>query len=208
MKTKIILTASLFIAINYANFSPALAATGNCVDSGRTCVDNNDPKNSPRCPYGMTYTIQYICEGGSYHQGAICCETIPSDPAAPVNSSSNNTSNPSGNFPTSGATQGNSSLPPELYIPGSSEIGLPAPSGGITQIIRTFLTWALGIIGLIALISFIISGIQYMLAAGEDTAMQKAKRNMLYSIYGIVVALSGVIIIQAIFYALSGFSSF
>jgi len=56
----------------------------------------------------------------------------------------------------------------------------------------------LGIFGLLALIAFIISGGQYLLASGDDKMIETAKKNMTYSIIGIIVALSGFIIIRAI----------
>lgn len=86
--------------------------------------------------------------------------------------------------------------------------GLPDPPGGIAQIIRNLLTWLLGIVGVIAIIGFVISGIQYLTSAGDEDRMKSAKRNMLYAIIGVVVVLSSYVIIQAIQYALEARSVF
>ncbi len=68
----------------------------------------------------------------------------------------------------------------------------------VIDIIATLLAWLLAIFGFIALLGFIISGLQYLLSAGNENMAETAKRNMKYSIIGILVALSGFIIIQAI----------
>lgn len=86
--------------------------------------------------------------------------------------------------------------------------GLPNPPGGVAQIIRNLLAWLLGIVGVIAIIGFVISGIQYLTSAGSEDQMQSAKRNMLYAIIGVVVVLSSYVIIQAIQYALEAKSMF
>ena len=90
-----------------------------------------------------------------------------------------------------------------VYIPGS-EVGLPAPSGGIAGVLIAFLTWAIFIFGIVAMLGFIVSGVQYVAAIGSESTMESAKRNMTYSIIGVIVALSGYIIVRAIYAVLSG----
>lgn len=68
----------------------------------------------------------------------------------------------------------------------------------VTDIIGALIGWLLSIFGFIALIGFIISGLQYLTAAGDEGQAETAKRNMQYSIIGIIVALSGWIIIKAV----------
>jgi lysylphosphatidylglycerol synthetase-like protein (DUF2156 family) len=79
-----------------------------------------------------------------------------------------------------------------------SETGLPNPSGGIVQIITNIMYWILGIFGVLAVIAFVIAGIQYILSVGDEKAIDTAKRSMKWSIVGVAVALSGLIIIYAI----------
>jgi hypothetical protein len=72
------------------------------------------------------------------------------------------------------------------------------PSGTVSGIISNFMFWTLGIFGVIAIIGFAISGIMYLVAAGDEDTMKKAKQAMIYSIIGVVVALSGLVALYAI----------
>lgn len=65
-------------------------------------------------------------------------------------------------------------------------------------IILNVMNWLLAVLGFIAIVGFVISGIQYLLAAGDDDVISTAKRNMKYSIIGVIVALSGYVLIMAI----------
>ncbi len=87
-----------------------------------------------------------------------------------------------------------------VCIPGGTGLS----SYPVDQLLMLLMDWLLAIFGFIAIIAFIISGAQYMLAAGDDNAAETAKRNMKYSIIGIMVTLSGWVIIYAIDQALSG----
>jgi hypothetical protein len=60
------------------------------------------------------------------------------------------------------------------------------------------MNWLFGIFAFLAIISFIISGIQYFMATGNPETAKKAKSNMVYSIIGVLVALSSLVIIQAV----------
>lgn len=82
------------------------------------------------------------------------------------------------------------------------------PSSSVYDIIKNLLTWILSIFGLLAVIGFIIAGIMYIISSGDDDAMKKAKKAMTYSIIGVVVALSGLVVIFAVDSALSGASYF
>ena len=66
------------------------------------------------------------------------------------------------------------------------------------------MNWLLALFGIIAIIAFVISGIQYLVSAGDEGIAETAKRNMKFAIIGVIVALSGWIIISAITQALSG----
>ena len=86
----------------------------------------------------------------------------------------------------------------EIYFPTSAEIGLPDPTGGVKGILSGFMNWLLIVFGSIAIIAFVVSGSQYLTAAGDEKGLETAKRNMTYSIIGVIVALSAYVIIQAI----------
>jgi hypothetical protein len=83
-----------------------------------------------------------------------------------------------------------------IYIP--TDTGLPDPPDRIAGVLKNVLNWMLGIVGVIAVIGFVVSGFQYITASGNDKIIETAKRNMTYCILGVVVALSGVVIITAI----------
>ena len=71
-------------------------------------------------------------------------------------------------------------------------------SGPVICALMTFLNWVLAILGIITVISFVIAGLQYMLAVGDPKSLETAKAHMKWSIVGLIVALSGVIAIQQI----------
>jgi hypothetical protein len=83
-----------------------------------------------------------------------------------------------------------------VCFPKSTSIGLSDKS--VLQILTTLISWLLAIFGLIALLGFIISGLQYLTSAGDEGQAETAKRNMQYAIIGVIVALSGWIVIQAV----------
>lgn len=72
------------------------------------------------------------------------------------------------------------------------------PSQSIFVIIKNLMMWLLGILGFIAVIGFVISGIMYLVAAGDEDAQKRAKRAMYYSITGVIVGLVGLIVLVAV----------
>lgn len=71
-------------------------------------------------------------------------------------------------------------------------------SGSIYGIINTIMNWMLGIIGFIAIIGFCIAGILYLTSAGDEERQKTAKNAMVYSIIGVIVALGGFVIWNAV----------
>lgn len=82
------------------------------------------------------------------------------------------------------------------------------PTGSIYTIIEGVVFWILAIFGFICIIGFVISGIMYLLAAGDEKSQEKAKRAMYYSITGVIVGLVGLVIIFAVNALLRGASFF
>lgn len=74
--------------------------------------------------------------------------------------------------------------------------GLPNPWDGIYGIIDNALLWILSIFTLLAIISFVINGIMFLMAGGSQDMADRAKRGVTYSILGILVGISGYIIIR------------
>lgn len=78
----------------------------------------------------------------------------------------------------------------------------------ITSILGNLFSWVMGLFTMLAIIAFVISGIQYLTAAGDDDRMENGKKNLTFSIIGVLVGLSGFVIVQAIASALSGSTNF
>lgn len=91
-------------------------------------------------------------------------------------------------------------------------ICVPADTGlaetSVSDILLNLMNWLLAILGFIGIIAFVISGLQYLTAAGDEHTIETAKTNMKYSVIGIVVALSGYIVIQAVEGVLSATANF
>lgn len=66
-------------------------------------------------------------------------------------------------------------------------------------ILEETLIWLLGIFTILAVLSFVISGVMFLFAGANKNLADKAKDGVTYSIIGIVVALIGYIIIKLIF---------
>ena len=74
----------------------------------------------------------------------------------------------------------------------------------ISTILANLFSWLMGLFTTLAIVAFVISGIQYVTAAGSQDQMETGKRNATYALLGIIIGLSGFVIIQAIAAALSG----
>jgi hypothetical protein len=69
----------------------------------------------------------------------------------------------------------------------------------VTPVLENVMNWLLIVVGTVAIIAFVISGIQYLLSTGDQNAIETAKRNMKWSIVGVVVALMGMVILIFIY---------
>lgn len=83
-----------------------------------------------------------------------------------------------------------------VCVPTTAGSGLSSAS--VVDVTKGVMNWLLGIFGFISVIAFVVSGIQYLTAAGDDDMISTAKRNMKYSIIGVIVALSGFVIFRAV----------
>lgn len=81
------------------------------------------------------------------------------------------------------------------------------PQGSLFDIIQNIMKWLLAILGFIAIIGFVISGILYLTAAGDDDQQKRAKKQMLWSITGVIVALIGWVVVLAVQNLLGGTST-
>ena len=91
------------------------------------------------------------------------------------------------------------------YLEGGSTSGLP--DAYISEIVAGTMDWLLAIVGFLAIIGFVISGILYLTAAGDDKQIGTAKTAMKWAIIGVIVALMGYVVIIAVDYWLNGSST-
>jgi hypothetical protein len=76
--------------------------------------------------------------------------------------------------------------------------GTGLQQGTIMNIIKSVMMWLLGLLGFFAIIGFVISGIMYLVAAGDEDQQSRAKKAMFYSITGVIVGLVGLVIFVAV----------
>ena len=88
---------------------------------------------------------------------------------------------------------------------GDSSLGIAKETP--TEIIKNVINYALAIIGFLGVLGFIISGIMYLVSAGDEGAAEKAKGYMVNSIIGVVVALLGYVVMAAVTTLLVGSGS-
>ena len=78
------------------------------------------------------------------------------------------------------------------------------PDASLSEIVSGTMDWLLAIVGFLAIIGFVISGILYLTAAGNDGQIKTAKEAMKWSIVGVIVALVGYVVILAVDFWLTG----
>jgi heme/copper-type cytochrome/quinol oxidase subunit 2 len=83
-----------------------------------------------------------------------------------------------------------------VCIPSSSSTGLSntAPY----EIIVNVMNWLMAMIGIVAILMFVISGWIYLTAGGDEKKTETAKNNIKYTIIGLVVALTAFIIVRLV----------
>ncbi|OGI27179.1 MAG: hypothetical protein A2359_01440 [Candidatus Moranbacteria bacterium RIFOXYB1_FULL_43_19] len=87
--------------------------------------------------------------------------------------------------------------------PGSTNL----PTGSVFNIIKNVMNWLLGILGFVAVIGFVISGIMFLISAGDEDRQKTAKKAMYYSITGVIVGLVGYVVLVAVEAMLQGSST-
>ena len=97
------------------------------------------------------------------------------------------------------------------YFVNAQGVALPTnvglPGGDLTSIVANFTNWLLAIFGFLAIISFLVSGMMYFFSAGDDTAQEKAKKQMTWSIMGVVIGLIGLVVVYTVDMFLNGGSA-
>ena len=78
----------------------------------------------------------------------------------------------------------------------------------MARIITGFACWLIGIVLAIMVIALVISGIRFFLARGNETALTSAKKNITWTLVGILVILATNVIIATVANALGANYSF
>ncbi len=81
------------------------------------------------------------------------------------------------------------------------------PIAEIMQVLNGLMQWALAIVAVLAVIGFVISGILYLTAAGDEDQIGRAKRAFGAAVMGVIVSMLGLIVLQAAQTILSGESA-
>ncbi len=72
---------------------------------------------------------------------------------------------------------------------GQQATGAGSDKKGFTEIVQTVINMLLFIIGLVAVVVIIYSGIKFVLSSGDSNAIKGARDTMLYAVIGLVVAI-------------------
>ncbi len=75
---------------------------------------------------------------------------------------------------------------------------IPGGETDFRTLVLTIIQYFLGFLGLLAVIMVIYGGITYVTSAGNDEAVGKAKKIILYSVVGIIVILLSFVIVGAV----------
>jgi hypothetical protein len=173
-------------------WTTGVSSSSGCTAQGNPCTMSNGSKG--QCT--------------SWGNGIFGCSSLTSSPDQGAGTANSDYSVPSSDYNPGTGTKCGAGFTESAGVCFPTGTNLPDPSGGITTIITNILYWILSIFGVLAIIAFVISGIQYILSTGDEKMIDKAKSSMKWSIVGVVVALSGLIIIYAIDRMLRGSGNF
>ena len=68
----------------------------------------------------------------------------------------------------------------------------------VFDILVSFTSWSITLVGIVCVIVFIYGGFLYMTAQGENDKLQQAKKVIIYAVVGVVVAVLGLVIVQTV----------
>jgi hypothetical protein len=95
-----------------------------------------------------------------------------------------------------------------VCIPSDTGLPDPDPDNPVWAVLDSLVFWLLSIFGTIAVMAFVVSGLMYLTSGGNENQIDTAKTYMIWSIVGVIVALSGFIILYAIDTWLNGYGGF
>lgn len=84
------------------------------------------------------------------------------------------------------------------------DVGQRAQDAGLTvnksfgDIAASALGWLMGLLATISTLMFVVAGVMYVTASGDEELVTKAKKIIQYAITGMVIALCGFLIVEVI----------
>ena len=85
-------------------------------------------------------------------------------------------------------------------LAGAAQLDNPLGNGATFEsVISKVITAAVGISGVLALIAFIVGGINWMISGGDSSKIKKGKDMMIWAVMGIVIIFSAYAILTFIF---------
>ncbi len=77
-----------------------------------------------------------------------------------------------------------------IDLPTEAQTGLPeGGNGAVLKAIESVVEFVVGVIGSIAVLMIVISGIMYMVSGGDQQKAETAKNILTYSVIGLVIAI-------------------
>jgi len=92
----------------------------------------------------------------------------------------------------------NATTPTGFTVPVTEGTAAGLKNATVFDLVSNVMDWLLGLVGVLAVIGFVIAGVMYLTSAGDAEQAEKAKTVMSYSIIGLVVALIGLIVVNAV----------
>lgn len=93
-------------------------------------------------------------------------------------------------------------------LEGTSQVeAVSTATGGETTIrglVLTIVNYFLGFLGLLAVIMVIYGGVTYVASAGNDEAVGKAKKIIMYAVIGLIIVLLSFVLVRAVLGAGTG----
>lgn len=100
------------------------------------------------------------------------------------------------------ALAANSAPASSTKMSGSAAVGLPMPLAGIgvQTLIGRIIKYFLGLSGVIALLMFVFGGLSWMMAAGNQEKITKAKNTVVWAVIGLALTLGSYALAQFVMY--------
>lgn len=83
-------------------------------------------------------------------------------------------------------------------VPRVTAAGVIADAPSFTEVLMNILTFALSLVGIVAILALGMAGGMYLLAAGDASRVETAKKYVIASVFGIVIALAALIIVRQV----------